>query len=402
MRFRQQRSERRFVMMMLFNAFAKKLFGVKYEKLLKSVFICFVVYEAALSSGYKLAINPFILYLMSAVFTAGMMWQGLNASDTSSYIRNMVMMPFDNKAFAAAYIGSLGIYNIISKTLLLWAVVFAVGSFDVYSVICAVLAAVCGVLIISVIYTFKKIWFLSLIWAAVVIGCIFGLKDMGVFVMIGVFGLNILLAAAALAFTNGYALYDQSCENIAHKGTVKSHKHNLVWTYLLRYITSHKNYMFNTLIIWAMAVIIPWFLTMINENPEFNRMLMYIGYGLVVVNTPLCILVSCDPDLERGLRCLPGNGKDFFIPYGAFLFVSNSFSYVFYLVSWNIRIGGVTVAHMILAVICAALSAFLSIMMEKFFTLKKWKIESDLWHHPRKYVVPIIVMLTACLIGSFM
>ena len=193
MRFRQQRSERRFVMMMLFNAFAKKLFGVKYEKLLKSVFICFVVYEAALSSGYKLAINPFILYLMSAVFTAGMMWQGLNASDTSSYIRNMVMMPFDNKAFAAAYIGSLGIYNIISKTLLLWAVVFAVDSFDVYSVICAVLAAVCGVLIISVIYTFKKIWFLSLIWAAVVIGCIFGLKDMGVFVMIGVFGLNILL-----------------------------------------------------------------------------------------------------------------------------------------------------------------------------------------------------------------
>ena len=389
-------------MMTLFNAFAKKLFGVRYEKLLKSVFICFVVYEAVLSSGYKLAINPFILYLMSAVFTAGMMWPGLNASDTSSYIRNMVMMPFDNKAFAAAYIGSLGIYNIISKTLLLWAVVFAVSSFDVYSVICAVLAAVCAVLITSVIYTFKKVWFLSLIWAAVVIGCIFGLKDMGVFVMIGVFGLNILLAVAALAFTNGYALYDQSCENIAHKGIVKSHKHNLVWTYLLRYITSHKNYMFNTLIIWAMAVIIPWFLTMINENPEFNKMLMYIGYGLVVVNTPLCILVSCDPDLERGLRSLPGDGNDFFIPYGAFLFVSNSLSYVFYLVSWNIRIGGVTVAHMILAVICAALSAFLSIMMEKFFTLKKWKIESDLWHHPRKYVVPIIVMLTACLIGSIM
>ena len=389
-------------MMMLFNAFAKKLFGVRYEKLLKNIFICFAVYEAILSSGYKLAVAPSILYLMSAVFTASMMWQGLNASDTSSYIRNMVMMPFDNKAFTAAYIGSLGIYSIISKTLLLWAVLFAVCSFDVYVIICAVLAAVCGVLIVSVIYAFKNVWFLSLIWAAAVTGCFFILKDMGVFVMMGIFGVNILLALTALAFTNGYALYDHSCESIAHKGIVKSHKHNLVWTYLLRYITSHKNYMFNTLAMWVLAIIIPWFLTMINDNPEFNRLLMYLGYGLVVVNTPLCILVSCDPDLDRGLKCLPGDGKDFFIPYGAFLFVSTCLSYVFYLVSWNIRMGDVTLAHIILALICAAVSAIFSIVMEKFFTLRKWKIESDLWHHPRKYVVPLIVMLIACLIGSFM
>lgn len=389
-------------MMMLFNVFAKKLFGVRYEKLLKSVFICFVVYEGILSSGYKLTIIPSIIYLMSAVFTASMMWQGLNASDTSSYIRNLVMMPFDNKAFSAAYIGSLGIYNIISKTLLLWTVLFAVCSFDVYVIICAVLAAVCGVLIASFIYALNKVRFLGLIWAAAVIGCIFILKDTSVFVMMGVFGVCILLAATALVFTNGYVLYDHSCDSIAHKGIVKSHKHNLVWTYLLRYITSHKNYMFNTLAMWLLAAIIPWFLTMMNDNPELNKLLMYLGYGLVVVNTPLCILVSCDPDLDRGLKCLPGDGKDFFIPYGAFLFVYTCLSYVFYLISWNIRMGGVTLVHIILALICAAVSAILSIVMERFFTLRKWKIESDLWHHPRKYVVPFIVMLIALLIGTIM
>lgn len=30
-----------------------------------------------------------------------------------------------------------------------------------------------------------------------------------------------------------------------------------------------------------------------------------------------------------------------------------------------------------------------------------WKIESDLWHHPRKYVMPAIMMLLAGLVSLF-
>lgn len=37
----------------------------------------------------------------------------------------------------------------------------------------------------------------------------------------------------------------------------------------------------------------------------------------------------------------------------------------------------------------------LSVLLEWFYPIRGWKIESDLWHHPRKYVVPVIMLLLA-------
>ena len=47
----------------------------------------------------------------------------------------------------------------------------------------------------------------------------------------------------------------------------------------------------------------------------------------------------------------------------------------------------------------ALLSAIGSVLLEWFCPLRNWKIESDLWHHPRKYVVPGIMMLLAGVVG---
>lgn len=45
------------------------------------------------------------------------------------------------------------------------------------------------------------------------------------------------------------------------------------------------------------------------------------------------------------------------------------------------------------AVFFALQSAVLSVLLEWFYPIRNWKIESDLWHHPRKYVVPVIMLL---------
>jgi len=34
-------------------------------------------------------------------------------------------------------------------------------------------------------------------------------------------------------------------------------------------------------------------------------------------------------------------------------------------------------------------------LLEWLYPIRGWKIESDLWHHPRKYVVPVIMLLLA-------
>ena len=40
-------------------------------------------------------------------------------------------------------------------------------------------------------------------------------------------------------------------------------------------------------------------------------------------------------------------------------------------------------------------SAMFSAALEWFFPLRDWRVETDLWHHPRKYLVPAIMMLVA-------
>ena len=49
----------------------------------------------------------------------------------------------------------------------------------------------------------------------------------------------------------------------------------------------------------------------------------------------------------------------------------------------------------------ALLSASGSVLLEWYCPIREWKIESDLWHHPRKYIVPAVMLLLAGLVSMF-
>ena len=176
---------------------------------------------------------------------------------------------------------------------------------------------------------------------------------------------------------------------------MRSHSHGFVWTYLLRYLLTHKNYLINTVFIWALGCIIPIAIHTYNNVSDSMDLYLAMGFGMMSINTPLTILISCDHDLENGIKNMPGGFKGFFIPYGLFLFVNFSLSYAILLTNWEFQIGGIGLLHIIGAVCLALLSAVGSILLEWFLPLKSWKIESDLWHHPRKYIVPAAVILIA-------
>ena len=63
--------------------------------------------------------------------------------------------------------------------------------------------------------------------------------------------------------------------------------------------------------------------------------------------------------------------------------------------------GSVTGWMILTAVFFALQSAVLSVLLEWFYPVRDWKIESDLWHHPRKYAVPAIMLMAAGMIGTF-
>ena len=82
-------------MKMIFKAFSKKLFGAKYERLTRTIFICLIMFSGLYIAGVRVRISPFILYLMVSTFTAGVMWQALSSEDNAANMQNMMMLPVD-------------------------------------------------------------------------------------------------------------------------------------------------------------------------------------------------------------------------------------------------------------------------------------------------------------------
>ena len=128
---------------------------------------------------------------------------------------------------------------------------------------------------------------------------------------------------------------------------------------------------------------------------------MPLGFAVLCLNTPICILLSCDPGLEQAVRTLPGQAKRFCTNYCFFIFSVNMAVNSVYLISWQIGKSGVNSAEIIAALIIALQSAILSVLLEWFCPVRNWKIENDLWHHPRKYIVPLIMFLIAGFIGMW-
>ena len=337
------------MMKMSFDVTAKKLFGVRYERLTRTLFLDLVVFWGLHISGFQVEISPFILYLMTAAFSAGVMWQALSAEDSRTNMENMFMLPFDGRTLVFSYAAALGVYTLFTKTAGLLAVVWAVGHWSWAEIFGSILCALSAIVIVSCLYPLR------------------------------------------LGRTDAYAFYVRT----ASRGrTVKSRRRYSVWRYLFRYLRDHKNYLVNTAAMWGVACVLPVLLGQLEA-----RFVLPIGFAILSLNTPICILLSCDPALDQAVRFLPGQGSAFCVPYCLFIFGCNLAADIVFLCSWQIQLGGIGLLHALTAEAFALLSAIASVLLEWYCPIRGWKIESDLWHHPRKYVVPAFMLLLAGLVG---
>ena len=338
-------------MKMSFEVTAKKLFGVRYERLTRTLFLELVVFWGLHIARFQVEIDPFILYLMAGAFSAGAMWQALSASDNRTNLENMFMLPFDGRTLVFSYVAALGAYTLLTKTAGLLAVVWAVSHWSWAEILGSILCALAAIVIVSCLYPLR------------------------------------------LGRTDAYAFYVRPA---SRRRTVKSHRRYSVWRYLFRYLMAHKNYLVNTVAMWGVACVLPVLLRQMEA-----RFVLPIGFAILSLNTPICILLSCDPALERAMRFLPGQQKAFCVPYCLFIFLCNLAADLIFLCSWQIQIGGIIPLHALTAAVFALLSAAGSVLLEWYCPIRGWNIESDLWHHPRKYVVPAVMLLLAGLVSMF-
>lgn len=155
----------------------------------------------------------------------------------------------------------------------------------------------------------------------------------------------------------------------------------------------------NTGVMWCAACALPLFF-----RQTKNLFFVPVCFAILSLNTPVCILLSCDHALEQAVRFLPGQKKTFCIPYCLFIFLCNITADVIFICSLHcslqIQTGNITVWMIATAVFFSLQASVFSVLLEWFFPIRGWKIESDLWHHPRKYIVPAAMLLLAGAVGT--
>lgn len=373
------------MMKMTGKAFAKKLFGANYERLPRTLLMDFIVFWGLYIAGFQVRIAPSVRVLMLSAFTAGVMWQALSSKDNGIELRHMLMLPFCRREFVFSYVALLGTYTILTKTGLLLAVLLAVSAWKPIELVGMMICMLHAVFLAAAVYSVRKYWYAGGLWTAVIASAILFWGSRKWFDLLLL--VNGLFAVLILWRADGYAFYQRESRK---NRPIRQQKSVSLWRYFFRYLSCHKNYLLNTAVMWCVALVLPYFLKEMADSS-----IIPLGFAILSLNTPVCILLSCDRDLEQAVRFLPGQKRRFCIPYCLFIFSCNMAADVIFLFSWQIQNGGITVLTTAGAVFFALQSAVLSVLLEWFSPIRDWKIESDLWHHPRKYIVPVVMLLLA-------
>lgn len=384
--------------MNILKALLKQLFGAKYERVIKSLIACLILFLAAHTAEISMKIAPSILFLTATALSAGTMWQAIHSSGNANRMAGLFMLPFTNREMVFSFVLAFAGYTLIIITSPVLALFFAVHKWSALQIAMALLCACNGCFMAAAWYTMtnetslhrkRKLMPFAILWCVGILLSIFFVQKVIVFAFIVL--ASLFLSFLRLLMTGAYVFYRPASAKLLTRRTKGT---GSILLYLLRYLITNKNYLINTAGLCVVGGILPMIL---GQFEGLN--VMPLGFAILCLNTPLCILLSCNRDLEQAVRVLPGQAGRFCTRYGFFIFSANMAVSGVYLVAWQIQHGGAGGMDIMAAVLFALQGAILSVLLEWFHPIRNWKIESDLWHHPRKYVVPLIMLPVAGFIG---
>lgn len=377
----------------IIKALSKQLFGAKYESIWKSLLAGGILFFAARAAEIEMAIAPFILNLTSTALTGCIMWQTLHGSRHSEALQGMFMLPFENRSFVFSYTLAVGGYTLITKTLLVWALFLAVGSWTGFEIMVALLCGFSACFVSAAAYLLcrKGIYVLPVLGIVCILAVILGVRQS--MAVLTASAVSFVVAAVYLFFTDAYGF----CHSITAKRAVRyTRNRGNILAYLMRYLMANKNYLFNTAGLCGVACFLP---LLFGEFENLN--VLPIGLAILSLNTPICTLLSCDPDLEQAVKTIPGQASRFCSQYCLFIACVNFAISCIYLCGWQLVNGSVGVVDVWMAILFAVQSSILSVALEWVRPIRNWKTESDLWHHPRKYLVPLVMLLLGAFVGTW-
>ena len=380
--------------MNILKALWKQLFGAKHERVIKSLITCIILFLAVYTAGINMEIAASVLFLTATSLSAGAMWQAIHSSGNADRMAGLFMLPFTNRGMNFSFMLAFAGYTLLTIIFPVLALFFAVHKWSMSQIAVTLLCACNGCFMVTAWYATtkkKKLIPLVVLWGVGMFLAVFLVQDILFFALIVL--ASLFLSFLILLVGDAYVFYRPASAKPLIRHTKGA---GGIFLYLLRYLITNKNYLMNTAGLCVVGVILPMILG------RFEGLcVMTLGFAILCLNTPVCILLSCDPGLEQAVRVLPGQAGRFCIHYVFFIFSVNMAVSSVYLAVWQIQHGGVGSMEIMAAVLIALQSAILSVLLEWIHPIRNWKIESDLWHHPRKYVVPLIMLLIAGFISMW-
>lgn len=375
----------------MYKLLSRKLLGEKYSSAVKALAVSVIIGFSLHELGKSIALAQSVLILTGIVFSGTVVIQVLASKDNARCLRGLFAMPCDEKRTLWEYAAAVGIYTLLTKTSLLAALLFAFTKLTPAEILIFTLSLVYALFGgMSAFAMFRKYPFVS----ALIVG---GGVAMAFLLPKGIIAAAVLAAAdiaAAVIFSMQPVERFRVNPSVNVKTRARGGKPRmLLLRYITRYMLENKNFIISSVVIigagCAFAVMI-----------EKQGIAIGCGMGLAIVsmNTPLATIVSSNRGLGKKLDALPDKTRCFFVPYGLVLFGFYAVSYALFLTAFKIAGGTVGVKAIVTAVVFAAETSFAVPFLENKFPVTKWKTEPDLWHNPRKYIIPAALLLEGAVI----
>lgn len=378
-------------MISTFHGFAKKLLGSRYDRLWKHAIALAAIFAALSSLDHHYEVSLLVFMTAISVFTFGIVLKTLASDDNRRKLKGAFMLPFRPGMYNAAYFYAVALYTLVTKTSYILVFYMAFSSFTAMHVPAFLLsflnAGLTAFVVFALLNSGKRISasLLLLLQAAL---CLLPEPSYRLTGML----ISMILQGFVLYRTDSYRFYKDSKMKDSHAASVRS---SSFLRYIVRYLLSHKSYLYNTMALCIFAGFMAFML-----EQMYLASFLSLGFAVLSFNTPIGILLSSNRGLHRKVRMLPGQLHRIVVSYGLFILAVNLFIYVIFLVSWHLFHGSVEIMYYVISIVFAAQSAIATVWLEWKYPVLQWRVESDLWHHPRKYAVPLMMCLLAATVMS--
>ena len=376
----------------MYKLLARKLLGDRYSSAVKALLLSVIMGCGLHQMGTVVPLAQSVLIFSAVCFSGTVIIQTLSSKDNVRCLKGLFAMPHNDRRTLWEYAAAVGAYVLSTKTFLLAALLFAfvkLSPIDIVLFFLCYLYALFGGF--AAFGLFRRMPVVSGLLAAVpVIMAVLLPKGIPAVIALAVADLAAAVLFSALHLDDFYVQESSKLKGAKHRS---QSPRLLILRYTIRYLLANKTYIISMLGIIGFGC---FFAIMIEKQGGPAG----CGFGLAFasLNTPLATIVSANRGLNQKLNALPDKTNRFFVPYAAVLFGCNILIYTLFLCIYFVFGGQIGIRVLLTAVLFAAESAVFVAFLEDRFTITEWKTEPDLWHNPRKYILPVILVLEAALI----